>query len=618
MLVYSNTKRGFVNDVLNGNIADKVEDELRKQNIYTSQNEFKSWQNSLHFMKDVIDDGPISDDCPVAIEYRIPVTSRRVDFLIGGKDSNDNNNIIVVELKQWTVSEITDQPDIVETYLGHENKFVPHPSYQAYSYAKTIECFNESIEKYKISLKPCAYLHNYLEKNRDKIDNKFYKEVVNLAPVFIATDRFKIKNFIEKYIKRKSEIDLLHEIDNGRIKPTKSLIDTFKSLLEGNQEFYLIDEQKVVYERIKKILKESYKHKEKKYTIIVEGGAGTGKSVIAIQLLSDLLTNGKHAIYCTKTDTMRKCLLKKLTKGKYTKKYVESCLKGSTFIYECCINFFDAIICDEAHRLVKVGMGASGKDRNQVREIIKASKVSIFFIDEKQKVRAADIGTIKEIENCAKLENSEIVRDPNLVLKSQFRCNGSDEYIDFLDELLYRNNENYQNLNIDLDLRLFNSPTRMRDELRLKNFDNKARIVAGYCYDWITEDGKNKDQFDINLEDDFHAKRNFDHEWAIKEGSFEEVGCFHTSQGVEFNYVGVIIGKDLRYENGKVITDYNLYPKKNKALVGAGDNEALKDEIIRNTYRVLLTRGMKGCYIYCEDKALLKHISEMTGREIEY
>ena len=162
----------------------------------------------------------------------------------------------------------------------------------------------------------------------------------------------------------------------------------------------------------------------------------------------------------------------------------------------------------------------------------------------------------------------------------------------------------------------------MRDYLRLKNtINNKSRMLAGYCYDWITKKDKFGDNFDIELEDGFKAKWNFGttNTWAIDEDSFEQVGCIHTSQGLEFDYVGVIIGNDLRFENNHVITDYTKRAKTDTSLKGikSNNNYKLADEIIRNTYRTLLSRGQKGCYVYCEDKELLHHMSKMLNIEIE-
>ena len=630
MIVYQNTKSDFINDVMNGIIADKIEEEFEKHHIPHSQRgEYRAWANSLHFMKDVLDDDEIGDDCELAVEYQIPLTAKRVDFLISGSDENGKNNVVIVELKQWEDSKETSRPDVVYTFTGGSNRFVTHPSYQAYSYAKIIENFNESIAKYDISLYPCAYLHNYNEKNRSHIDNNFYNEAIKIAPIFLQRDAMKLRAFIKRFIKKRGGIDILMKIENGKLKPTKSLQDAIYSMLEGNQEFFLIDEQKVAFEIIKSKVKESLKIASKpenengKFTIVIKGGPGTGKSVVAIQLLVDLIKNKYAACYVTKNSAPRNVYFEKLSGKKYTQKYIKSLFLSSGAFVASPLNQFDCLICDEAHRLnAKSGM-FKNMGENQIKEIIHSSKVSVFFIDEDQRVTASDIGTVDEIIKWAKLENSTLIMDDALNLVSQFRCSGSDGYLAFLDNLLdLRETANYE-FDFDYDLRLFASPSKMREELRKLNNNNKAGMIAGYCYNWITQKNPNSDEYDINLEDDFHAKWNFNNTstWAIDEDSFEEVGCIHTSQGLEFDYVGVIIGKDLRFENDKLICDYTQRAKTDKSLHGVRKFQNWQEvakQIIKNTYKVLLSRGQKGCFIYCEDKELLKHISEMTKKDIIY
>ena len=253
---------------------------------------------------------------------------------------------------------------------------------------------------------------------------------------------------------------------------------------------------------------------------------------------------------------------------------------------------------------------------------------NLFLHDEDQKVTTSDIGSVDEIKRWAADENSLVIEDESLNLVSQFRCNGCEEYIDFVDTLLgFKKVDDYVFKNgMSYELRLFNSPSKMREELRKKNVNNKARMLAGYCYNWISKKDDHKGDFDINLEDNFHAQWNLNENstiWAIKSDSFEQVGCIHTSQGIELHYVGVIIGKDLYFSNGDVKTNYEARAQTDKSLSGVksmplAEAARISNPLIRNTYKVLLTRAQKGTYIYCEDKKLLKHISDMTGIPIEY
>lgn len=619
MIIYRNTKGGFVSDVRDNLIADKIEEAFLRQNInHNNDAEFRSWANSLNFMRNVIDDSEIDDQCELAIEYQIPLTSKRVDFLIAGKDNQDRNNVVVVELKQWENSGKTSRADIVTAFTGGAERAVTHPSYQAYSYAKIIENFNEDVATYGISLHPCAYLHNYKESNRTNIDCPLYQQAIDLAPIFLSPDTVKLRKFIKSFIRKRDEIDILMKIEDGKLKPAKALQDCLESMLKGNREFYLIDEQKVAYETIRKVVENSLKEKPSgKYTVIIEGGPGTGKSVVAIQLLCDLIRKGYSANYVTKNSAPRNVYFEKLRGANYKANYINALFKSSGSYVNVPDNYFDCLIADEAHRLqMKSGM-FQNIGESQIKEIIHSSRVSVFFIDEDQIVTTSDVGSVGLIKHYANEEGSKVISGEEYNLVSQFRCNGSDGYLSFLDNLLEIRETANTVFDLDYDLKVFSNPCEMREELRRKNdINNKSRMLAGYCYNWVSKNDKSA--FDICLKDDFSAQWNFAETktFAIDPDSFDQVGCIHTSQGLEFDYVGVIIGKDLCFRDGHVVTDYNQRAKTDQSLKGiksTGDY-GLADRIIRNTYRTLMSRGQKGCYVYCEDEALAEHIKQMIKR----
>lgn len=624
MIVYQNTKGDFIKDVDSGFIASIIKDEFAKHNIaHNNDAEHNAWDNSLPFMRDVLNTNEISDDCKLAIEFQIPLTSKRVDFLIAGTDSEGNNNIIVIELKQWETSEMTSRPDIVTAYIGGAKRAVCHPSYQAYSYAKIIENFNSDVYENDISLKPCAYLHNYKEVNRKNIDNGLYSEAINLAPIFLKEDQLKLQSFIKAYIKKRDNVNLLMKIENGKLKPSKALQDSIVSMIQGNREFYLIDEQKVAYETVKKLVENSLKESDtnpKKYVVIVEGGPGTGKSVVAIQLLCDLIRHKYSANYVTKNAAPRNVYFEKLRQGKYQLNYIKNLFKSSDSFWNAPKNILDCIIVDEAHRLKRKSGIFNNSGENQIKELINAGRVVVFFIDENQQITTKDIGTIDEIHKWAKYHNVVLFEGEELNLVSQFRCNGSNGYLNFLDNLLeIRETANYD-FDLDYDVRVFDSPTKMKEALRKKNnINNKSRMIAGYCYEWITEKNPTGDEYDIVLEDGFKAKWNFQNtNFAIDPDSFEQVGCIHTTQGLEFDYCGIIIGNDLRYENGHVITDQTKAAKSDRSSgIRTCKNSKLADKLIRNTYKTLLSRGQKGCFIYCEDKPLGDYIKNSINRVVK-
>ncbi|XFA98644.1 DNA/RNA helicase domain-containing protein [Candidatus Izemoplasma sp. B36] len=614
MIIYQGKIKEFIETVILGRIAEKIEEEFKVRKIQSNlRSEFRAWNNSLMYMQMVLNDSSINQELDVAIEYQIPSTSKRVDFIITGFDNANNKNGVIIELKQWESAERTSREDIVTTYVGGAIRAVTHPCYQAYSYAKTIENYSQYVEDNHVKMIPCAYLHNYTEEHRYQLDNELYSKIIKISPLFLKKDVLLLRKFIKKNVSNTDDGKILYGIENGKIRPSKALQDALSSMLKGNKEFYMIDEQKVVHSTILKLVELSEINNQKS-TIIVEGGPGTGKSVLAIRLLVEL--REKIVNYVTKNAAPRNVYFAKLRRDKYKLSFIKSLFKGSGSFIDTKPNTYDCLLVDEAHRLnQKSGMFAH-LGENQIKEIINASKVSVFFIDEDQIVTTKDFGSVEEIKKCAEKLGSKVYSGKDYILESQFRCNGSDGYIAFLDDILQiRDTANYDGFDLEYDIKVYDDPIQMRNDLRMKNLENnKARMVAGYCYNWVTKKNKSADVYDIELENGFKAKWNFDNTqtWAIDETSFEQVGCIHTSQGLEFDYIGVIIGNDLRYENNKVITDYTKRAKTDHSLKGVKKNGwyTLADRIIRNTYRTLLTRGQKGCYIYCEDNELSKYLEE--------
>ena len=618
MIIYTGTINQFSQDVVRGVIADKIRSEFENKIFsHQSDNEYRSWNNSLMYMNMVLNDRDINPELHVAIEYQIPATSKRVDFIVSGKDADDQSKAVIIELKQWEAAQRTSREDVVTTYVGGNVRAVTHPSYQAYSYAKTIENYNAYVQDKSINLYPCAYLHNYPEELRIELENDLYKDAVSLAPLYLKHDALKLREFIKKHVKKPDNGELLYQIENGKIKPSKALQDALASMMAGNQEFLMIDEQKVVFSTVKRLLESALKD-NKKHTIIIEGGPGTGKSVIAMNLLVAL--RDKTVNYVTKNAAPRNVYYTKLRQARYKDSYIKHLFRSSGSFVDAPNNAFDCLIVDEAHRLNEKSGMYGNQGENQILEIIKASKVSVFFIDEDQIVTTKDFGSVEEIKRCARFLGSQIHHGDDYKLVSQFRCNGSDGYLAFLDDLLgIRQTANYDGFDLDYRIKVFDSPTAMREALRNLNLiNNKSRMIAGYCYEWITRNTTDPNVFDIQLEDGFRAKWNFSSTttWAIDAESFDQVGCIHTAQGLEFDYVGIIIGKDLLYRNGKIETNYNARATTDASLKGikSTQNFTLADRIIRNTYKTLLSRGQKGVFIYCEDSQLRDYIKQRLSR----
>ena len=620
MLVYEGIKSGFINDVDLGIIADKIRNKyIEVVKKRPSAPEFNSWKNSMQYMRGVLSDNDIPNNTGIAIEYNIPPTGCRIDFMMSGYNNN-KSNVVIVELKQWDkATEVKDMDGIykVNTYTGGGLRDVNHPSYQAMTYANLIKDYNEIVQLKDINVVPCAYLHNYYFEEDDTLLSTNYKEYTDKAPLFGHNDVIKLRNFIKKYIEDGDDGNILYEIDHGKIRPSKMLQDSLRNMLKGNKEFYMIDNQKIVYEYALRNAINTVSANNKN-VMIVRGGPGTGKSVLAVNLLVELNNRNMTCFYVTKNAAPRSVYASKL-RGDFTQTYINHLFQGSGSFIDEERNKLDCLVVDEAHRLnAKSGM-FQNKGENQIKEIINAAKFSIFFIDENQKVTLKDIGSEDLIRRFAKEQVAGIY---SFDLDSQFRCNGSDGYIAWLDRILdIKDTANFNIDGFDYDFRILDDPNEVRRLIEEKNkINNKLRIVAGYCWNWISEGKNNSDIHDIQIpEYDFGMSWNLGNSttWAIDSESVNEVGCIHTCQGLEFDYIGVIIGDDLRYENNHIVTDYTKRAKTDTSLNGIkkiaieqGQEVADKvaDNIIKNTYRTLMTRGMKGCYVYCTNKELAEYL----------
>lgn len=606
MIVYKNTSAGFLIDVETNKISSKIKEAVLTAFGWNKikDSEEISWSNSMQFMGNVIRRAGIATDCGILIEYNLPSTSLRVDFIISGNDETGKPSFIIVELKQWKAASSTNKDGIVHTdYFG----YTTHPSYQAYSYKLFLKDFNENIYNSSIQAFSCAYLHNYIERNPEPLKADIYKSIIRESPIYFQDDQLQLEEFIRMYVGKGKGEAILYQIEKGNIRPSKKLIDHVNRLFEGNNQFTLLDEQKVAFETAKDLALTA----TEKTVIIVNGGPGTGKSVISMNLLGALLKD-KNTIFVAPNASFRDVMVNRLTREFDTHR-IRHLLKGSGSFYGSRKNTFDVLIVDEAHRL-KNQSAFMYKGKNQVEDIVNAAKVSIFFIDEKQIIRPEDIGTLEEITRVAELNQAQIHK---FNLKAQFRCSGAEGYINWVEDVLQlASTGNFDGWDKqDFEFKIFDSPNDLRDEIKKKSQGGlNARMLAGYAWNWTAANKGNSDgQVSDVLIPEFEFgmpwnSRNVGTTWAIDIDGIDQIGCVHTSQGLEFDYVGVIIGRDLQYDSTKnsYFTSWDEY-KDSKGKQGLNKNPEELNKLVRNIYRILLTRGMKGCYVYFMDKEVEKY-----------
>jgi len=619
VLAYLATKSQFLDQA--PDIEDRIRDAVQRGlglTISVGSAEYQSWHNSLgNAMFHVVNSSDIPEDAGIAVEYRINGRKQRIDFIIAGQDGSGVKNVVIVELKQWTKVEGSDLRDHVKTAVGGGIRELIHPSYQAWSYAKQLVDFYEVVQVERIGIQPCAYVHNC--ESRDVLQANDQYENVSKAPLFLKGEHVKLRNHISRFIVEGPGVSMLQEIDQSRIRPGKQLVEALGSMLKGNEEFALIDEQKSILERILDLEKKTANGE--KSTVIVRGGPGTGKSLIAVNGLVRLTKESKNVRYVSKNAAPRRVYEAKL-KGSMKSAEITELFVSSDAFRDVTEEAYDVLLVDEAHRLAEKGGLYGNLGENQIAEVMNCARVAVFFLDEDQKVTWRDIGDVAEIERWAQSFGAAV---HHMDLFAQFRCAGSDEYLRWLDNLLGISEQPRVDLNdTGYDFRVMDSPSRLRDVILERNRgNNRSRLVAGYCWNWVSK----KDPWtkDIVFEGtDFAMKWNLASDgstWMIAQHSVNEVGCIHTSQGLECDYIGVIIGPDLIYRNGAFVTDPFARARTDQSLKGfkkafKEDPEsalARADILIRNTYRTLMSRGMNGCYVYSSDPETQYYLSNIAS-----
>lgn len=609
MILYSSSKTAFINDINDKSIIDILNNKMKeKMYHYTSESEKSSWENSLKYISEVISSSNLPDDCTIILEYNLPISSSRIDLMIAGFDEQNNKKVLLFELKQWSKANIVLDSDILlETYVGNTLRRVVHPAYQVITYRDLLCDYNKYIQDENVLVISCVIMHNYVPDNI--INSSLFSRILKDVNMFYKEDFNKLVDFINCSFIKGDNGQIINSIDKSEFYPSKKLQDTIKDLMEGKECFKLIDSQMVIYDELLRNIDNS-----ENSVSIVDGGPGTGKSVIAINLLVEMIKQGKMAQYVSRNTAPRAIYSYEL-KGTMNKNNIDNLFKTSGSYISVDEEIFDCLIVDEAHCLTEKSGLFNNYGENQIKEIIKSSKHSVFFIDEKQKVHLNDIGTIDEIEKWANKYNKKIYK---YSLLSQFRCNNSGNYLDFVDYILGIKNDFEGNIG-NYEFKMCDSPNELKKIIEEKNKKYKARIIAGYCWNWDKKEIDNSDYHDIKIGDfgiswNLGAKQTF----AVDD-SINEAGCIHSVQGLEFDYVGIIIGNDLLYKNNKLITDFHNHASTDPSFKGIKKLEKedsqyanlVADKLIRNIYRVLLTRGIKGCYVYCVDESLNNYFKNL-------
>jgi DUF2075 family protein len=622
MQLYLGMTTDFVRDSIHNTIAHRLSEAFEAHYRYRpSPSEYRSWQNSLRSLSDVIREGQL-DDQGIILEYQLPLSSKRLDAMLTGRDA-ERDRAVIVELKQWDAAEMGSSDDLLRTWVGGNHRDVLHPSVQANQYRRYLEDTQEVFHgaSDKIALNACAYLHNYRPLDSDPLFDDRSESVRGLAPIFTSGDVTRLAGYLSERLSGGDGERVMNRVAESRYKPAKKLLSHVSNVIKDEPAFVLLDEQMVVFSQVLAAV-ESAATDHRKHVFLVHGGPGTGKSVLALNLLGALSGKGRNAQHATGskafTATMQKIVGREAaTQFRYFNNFGQAEL-----------NDVDVLLCDEAHRIRSTSnhrftKRANRSDRPQIQEMIEAAKVSVFFIDDLQVVRPNEIGSSALIRESAARHKCVLHES---ILETQFRCSGSDGFVNWIDNTLdVRKTANvlFDQSQETFELGIVDSPEALDALIRGKASEGQsARLVAGYCWPWSTAlDANGQLPKDVKIgtfERAWNARPDLrglpagvpkaDY-WAHEVGGLDQVGCIYTAQGFEFDYVGVIWGRDLRFDPTTSEWVGDRTKSCDRPVLRSGEQFLA---LVKNTYRVLLSRGMKGCFVYFEDKETENFVRSRT------
>ena len=659
-VLYKETQAQFARDVERNIVYQKMLHNAEISGIHSSENEIASWTNNAPHISKILYDAGVSDSY-VTFEFLVPFSRKRIDCVIYGTGTDGSQNVIHIELKQWSNNGVKlaesegnfeanekneDAVFNVTAYTGHANRIVAHPSQQVTGYQGYLANFIEVISNEELHLTGLAYCYNYLKndpKNRSYLFDKQYSSLLAQYPTYAKDQKPELVQKLKQLLINGDGLSVFNKMMASPVRPSKKLLnEVTKMVQEGDTSaFSLIEDQivarNIILDKIRPILRTDSSDGFQKSVIIVKGGPGTGKTVIALHILAELAKlrkdgHGFNVQYATKSKPLLEGVRHQVrTNTRVLFQNVTSYVPASAEE-----NSVDVLLVDEAHRIQKNANNQYTKlekrtDLPQIDTIIRSAKITVFFIDDKQAIRGVEIGSAELIRAAAARWDAKV---EECELKSQFRCNGSDNYMDWLEQVLYNKPVNSVFHKEDFDFRIFDTPREMYSQLvRQNNIEGQtARIMAGFCWPWSKDVVDGDLVKDVRIGDFAMPWETSDavpynqlticypkwYEWAYKPLGIQQVGCIYTAQGFEFDYAGVIIGGDLKYDRNlhKVITDRDAC--KDPVLRRTMQEATMTfDDYVRNIYRVLMTRGMKGCYLYIVDKPLREHFKELL-KDMEY
>jgi DUF2075 family protein len=608
---------GLVSSPMERKFAEIVADHVRATTgWWPSKSEQKSWQRSLPVLaQDLMEAGLGAVE--MLIEYQLPLTSRRADVVLAGVDRRTGGDAyVVVELKQWSQAELYEDSERIVLVEGM-HRLLEHPLLQVQGYCDYICDFVASLRGNESAVRGVAYLHNAVDLD---VEDLFDLAVTERTRFFTKSRRGAFLDYLRDQFSPDPGAGSADRLLASAARPSKQLMKLAASEIKDRDQFVLLDEQRLAFDLVMHGV-EKARHSDAKEIVVVTGGPGSGKSVIALSLLGELNRQGYSALHATGsrsfTQTMRQYVGKGSPRVKDMFKYFNSFVDAQR-------NDIEVLICDEAHRIRETSVNRFTKaalrtGRLQIDELIAAARVPVFLLDEHQVVKPGEVGTVEAIKSHASSLGFPV---HHVQLADQFRCGGSLAYERWVLRLLGLEAGGPEPWTGDdhFEVELAESPWEMENILRGKLAEGySARMSAGYCWPWSKPDRDGRLVRDVRIGDwampwNVNGERSVGEAppsalWATMPGGFDQVGCVYTAQGFEYDWSGVIIGPDLIARDGRTATvrEANKDPEFKKRSV----TDLQYERHIRNIYKVLLTRGMVGTVIYAVDPLTREFLAEL-------
>lgn len=610
MPLYSGTTQRFVDDATRNRVATLIGEEFFRYYGYKPpESEVRSWKNSLRAMADAVEIAGLEDH-GVAVEVQLPLSSGRLDCMFTGRDGDDRGHAVIVELKQWeSVGESYIDECVLVAYGRGKDKL--HPSHQAAGYATYLRDTHSSFGDDGFGISACAFLHNMSDDPSSPLFASRFEHIMREAPLFTGDQIDDLATSLRGALAGGDGMPILEEVMKGRYRPQKKLLDHTAEMIASQPAFTLLDEQRVAFNDVLRLVEEAHRDGTRS-AVLIRGGPGTGKSLIAVNLIGELSRRGLAAEHATGSKAFTESLRKRVgSRARAQFKYFNQF--GSA--HE---DPLDVLICDEAHRIRESSAHRFTKaaDRTglpQIEELLRAAKTTVFLIDDLQTVRPGEIGSSDEIRAAADRMQRPLVEHE---LEMQFRCGGSDAFVGWVEDLLdiRRSPFGLWDPNEEFAFDVLDSPEELDAMIRSRAQEGlSARLMAGFCWPWSNprEDGTLEDDVVVGSwrrpwnarAESGRLARGIPKSdlWAIEPGGIDQVGCIYTAQGFEFDYAGIIWGNDLvwRPRDGWIAQAGESY---DSVVKRAAKDGPMFLALLKQTYRVLLTRGLRGCYVHFTDE----------------